>query len=136
MATTTFMNRNRNNISLIFNNIIKRSVVTKIESPQQFNSIIQGNTKKLLAVEYYAEWCVPCKRMQPVFERLSNEYDDICKFVAIDCDQQSDLIKTLEIRSIPTFDFIKDRKLVNRITGELPRELEQRILQFSKDDKQ
>ena len=109
--------------------------MTKIESAQHFNSIIQNTDKKLLAVEYYADWCVPCKRMAPVFERLSNQYDDVCQFVAVDCDQLTDLVNALEIRSIPTFDFIKHKKLVNRITGELPRELEQRIMQFSKTDK-
>ena len=72
--------------------------------------------------------------MQPVFERLSNEYEDVCTFVAINCDRLKDLANALEIRSIPTFDFVKDKKLINRITGELPRELEQRIIQFSKND--
>ena len=114
---------------------MKRTAVTKIESAQHFNTIIQNNDKKLLAVEYYADWCVPCKRMAPVFERLSNQYDDVCQFVAVDCEQLKDLVNALEIRSIPTFDFIKQKKLVNRITGELPRELEQRIVQFSKEDK-
>eukprot|EP01083_Nonionella_stella_P220365 788493_1 len=109
-----------------------RSAVTQIDDVHQFNSIVRS-TKKLVVVDYYADWCVPCKRMAPVFERLSNEYDDKCEFLAIDIDRLRELATKLQIQSIPTFDFIKSKKLVNRLIGELPRELEQRIIDLAND---
>ena len=109
-----------------------RSVVTHIDSADQFNKIV-ATQEKLIVVDYYADWCIPCKRMKPVFDRLSDEFEDKCQFVAIDIDKNSDLANALEIRSIPTFDFIKKKKLLNRMTGELPKELEQRVFQFAND---
>ena len=114
--------------------ICLRRVVTKMESAEQFNAVIRDAAPgRLLVVDYYADWCVPCRRMGPVFERLSNEYAEECEFVAFDIEKMGGLAKQMQILSIPTFDFIRDKKLFHRITGELPQELEQKIAQFTQE---
>merc|ERR1712172_403861 len=87
-----------------------RSAVTYVDSAEEFNKIV-ATEKKVIVVDYYADWCVPCKRMRPVFERLSNEFEEKCQFIGIDIEKFHDLAQALEIRSIPTFDFIKNKKL-------------------------
>ena len=113
--------------------VLKRScvrhIVTAMESAEQLNGIIQSS-KKLIVVDYWASWCMPCRRMAPVFERLSNEFADQCEFVSVDIEKMSAVAKQMEILSIPTFDFIKDKTLVHRVTGEQPAALEQGIVQF------
>ena len=109
-----------------------RSVVTKMTSADQFNEVIRNAAPgRLVVVDYYADWCVPCRRMGPVFERLSNEYAEQCEFIAFDIEKMGGLANQLQILSIPTFDFIRDQKLFHRITGELPQELEQKVAQFA-----
>ena len=74
--------------------------------------------KKIL--RFTADWCNPCKQVRPIAEELNR--DGIIPIQFIDADQEIELVKNFEIRSIPTFILIEDGKEVNRITGAQTRE--------------
>ena len=67
-------------------------------------------------IDFYADWCGPCKIMEPVLEELSKEFRDINFFkINVDSNQQPALIYA--VRSIPTIIFLKNGSEVDRIIG-------------------
>ena len=72
-------------------------------------------------IDFYAEWCGPCRMMAPVVEQFAEEYDGRVKIGKINVDEESDLAERFGVQSIPSFIFIKDGKVVDRVTGAMPR---------------
>jgi thioredoxin 1 len=72
-------------------------------------------------IDFYAEWCGPCRMMAPVVEQFAEEYDGRVKIGKINVDEESDLAARFGVQSIPSFIFIKDGKVVDRVTGAMPR---------------
>ena len=65
---------------------------------------------------FTAEWCNPCKKVKPIVEELNRESVDT-RFQIIDADSEIDLVKSFEVRSIPTFILIEDGKEIKRVSG-------------------
>lgn len=68
-------------------------------------------------VDFFAEWCGPCKMMGPVIEKLAEEYEGKWKIGKIDVDQSPKTSMTYSVQSIPTLLFFKDGKVVNMSVG-------------------
>ena len=68
-------------------------------------------------VDFYADWCGPCKMMGPVVEKLAEEFDGKVKFGKVNVDEQEDLAARFNVMSIPFFAFIKDGKMVDSSLG-------------------
>ena len=64
---------------------------------------------------FTADWCGPCKKTRPLVEELNG--DGLAKFQIIDSDDNMELCKKFEVKSIPTFILIEDNKEVKRLTG-------------------
>ncbi len=75
------------------------------------------NSKKLL-VDFYADWCGPCKRMSPIFEEVSNDYSGIV-FAKLDVDSNPLSSSKYGIRSIPSLLYFEDGKLKDTNIGSL-----------------
>lgn len=75
------------------------------------------NSKKLL-VDFYADWCGPCKRMSPIFEEVSNNYGEIV-FAKLDVDSNPLSSSKYSIRSIPSLLYFEDGKLKDTNVGSL-----------------
>lgn len=69
---------------------------------------------------FTAEWCNPCQRTKPIAEEMNKE--GIIKFQFIDVDDNLDLVKKYEIKSVPTFILIDDNKEIKRMNGAKTRE--------------
>ena len=82
-------------------------------SSSNFDSI---TSKGLVLVDFWAEWCGPCKMMHPVFERMAKKYRHI-KFTRVNVDQNQDISMKYGVQAIPTFILFKDGKQVERMTG-------------------
>lgn len=72
--------------------------------------------KGIVLVDFYAEWCGPCKITSPIIDELSEEKKEI-KFLKVDVDKDSDLASEYNIFSIPTFIIFKDGKPINQFAG-------------------
>jgi thioredoxin 1 len=70
----------------------------------------------LVLVDFWAEWCGPCKMMHPVFERMAKKYRHI-KFARVNVDQNQDISMKFGVQAIPTFIMFKDGKQVDRMMG-------------------
>jgi thioredoxin 1 len=75
----------------------------------------------LVAVQYYAEWCGPCKMLKPVLEGLSTEMTDV-KFYRLDIDKFRERAVDAGIKSVPTVVLYKDGEEVDRHAGYQPKE--------------
>lgn len=69
------------------------------------------------AIDFYADWCGPCKMMGPIFDEASVTYAGKIKFGKINIDEQRKLAMTHKVMSIPTLLFVKDGAEVDRVTG-------------------
>ena len=84
-------------------------------SNENFNDEIQGKT---ILVDFYADWCGPCKILSPTVEQIAKENSNI-KAVKINVDNQQDLAQKYAIRSIPTLVFMENGVEVDRAIGAL-----------------
>ena len=82
---------------------------------ENFKKEVLEETKTVL-VDFYADWCGPCKMISPVIEAVAKENTDV-KFVKINVDEAQELAMNYNIMSIPTLLVIKDGKEVNRTVG-------------------
>lgn len=76
----------------------------------------QAISKGLVLVDFWAEWCGPCKMMHPIFNRMSKKYRHI-KFARVNVDQCQDISMRFGIQAIPTFILFKDGQPVEKMVG-------------------
>ena len=73
-------------------------------------------------IDFWAEWCGPCKMMAPQFEAAAKDLKGKVNFAKVDVDAEPDLAGRFEIMSIPTLLFIQDGEQVNRFSGAIPKD--------------
>jgi thioredoxin 1 len=71
----------------------------------------------LVLVDFWAEWCSPCKMVAPIVKQIAEEYDGRLRVVKVDADANPDLITQYSVMGIPTLMLMKDGEAVDRITG-------------------
>ncbi|MFA6118343.1 MAG: thioredoxin [Parachlamydiales bacterium] len=79
-----------------------------------FSSTIQ---KGVVLVDFFAEWCGPCRMLSPIIEEISGSMKGKAVFAKIDIDKESHIASDYEVSSIPTLILFKDGKEINRIVG-------------------
>lgn len=78
-------------------------------------------TGKLVLVDMWAEWCGPCKMMEPVLEEIAGEMEESLQVVKINIDQNQETPRKFNVMNIPTLIFFKDGKEVDRVIGAVPK---------------
>ena len=74
------------------------------------------SAENLTLVDFWAEWCGPCKSMHPVFESLSKKYHNV-KFARVNVDQNQNISAKFAVQSIPTFIMFKSGQILDRMMG-------------------
>ena len=83
-----------------------------------FSEIINSDTPVL--VDFYAEWCAPCKMMPPILREVKDKLGDKIRIIKIDSDKNQGLSQKYQIRSIPTVILFKKGKKVWQNSGVMP----------------
>ena len=78
-------------------------------------------SKGRVAVDFWAEWCGPCKQVAPILEALAEDFPEQITIYKVNADDNSGLTAELKISSIPTIIIYEDGKETKRITGAKPR---------------
>ena len=71
----------------------------------------------VVLVDFFAEWCGPCKMIAPVLEQLAEEYQGQAKIIKVNVDNDADIAQRYGIMSIPTLILFKDSKVVKTVVG-------------------
>ena len=101
-------------------NLLKQQNQPKIEpgiidlNESNFDQIVSAENPTL--VDFWAEWCGPCKTMHPVFESLSKTYPKI-KVARVNVDNNQNISRKFAVQSIPTFIMFKSGQIVDKMMG-------------------
>lgn len=97
-----------------------------------FLDILKDKKIRLLVVDFYAEWCMPCTMMAPIIESAAEKYSGRgIKFAKINVEDAPQLSEKYEISSIPCIIFFKDGKEIDRIKGSINEdELEEKLKSY------
>ena len=77
--------------------------------------------EKLVVVDFYADWCGPCKMLAPVVEELAEELKDEVKIGKLNVDNSPETAQAFRVMNIPTILFLKNGTEVDKVVGALPK---------------
>ena len=79
------------------------------------------NSDKLTIVDFFADWCGPCRKLSPIMDEIEQELMGNVKFTKINTDENVELAQTYKISGIPTLLVFKNGELVERMVGLMPK---------------
>ncbi|HEY5850373.1 MAG TPA: thioredoxin [Lysobacter sp.] len=82
--------------------------------------VLQKSLQTPVLVDFWAEWCGPCKTLGPILEKLAADYNGAFELAKVDVDKEPQLAGAFQVRSIPTVFLVKDGQLVDGFPGALP----------------
>ena len=83
--------------------------------------VIQNSFHKPVLVDFWAEWCAPCKALMPLLAKITEEFRGELLLAKVDCDAEQDIVMRFGIRSLPTVVLFKDGKPVAQKLGAAPK---------------
>ena len=79
------------------------------------------SSPNLVLVDFWAEWCGPCKQIAPILEEISDENDNNLKILKLNIDENPSIPQKMNVRGIPTLMLFRDGKLIDTKVGSLPK---------------
>jgi len=86
-----------------------------------FDEEVKNHKGGTVLVDFWAEWCGPCRMINPILEEIAQELPDV-KVCKVNTDESPTLSRTYQIRSIPTMLYFKDGEMYDQTVGALPKE--------------
>jgi thioredoxin len=96
--------------------------------PKSFSDLIKTSKKPIL-VDFYADWCGPCKMVSPAIEKVAKDFSGKLMTIKINVDNKKHVAAKYQIQSIPTIMMFKSGESVMRLTGAQPYEVIRREVQ-------
>lgn len=75
-----------------------------------------------ILIDFWAPWCGPCKSLAPILEKVAEDLNGKVRVAKVNVDEEPALSEAFQIRGIPALALIKDRKIIDMITGLMPRD--------------
>ncbi len=102
--------------------------VYEVNGNEEFESEVI-KSKLPVIVDFWAEWCMPCRMIAPIFKELAKEYADKMKFVKVNVDHNQDIAMRYGIQGIPTLMVFHDGRIVERVVGALPKPALKKVIE-------
>jgi thioredoxin len=102
---------------------VDKSVINSIEDANQFNQILEKSKERLLLLDFYADWCPPCKELAPILEKIAKEKSATVTIYKINVDRNRELSDSFRITGIPHVAFFKNKENVFSLTGLYPKNM-------------
>jgi len=104
----------------------------ELVSAQQYQELTGKNANAIIVCNFWAEWCEPCVQLNKIFDQLAETYgNDLLQFLKIDAEKVEEVTEKLEVSAVPTFLFIKEGKIIEKIEGANGPELATKVARFS-----
>lgn len=107
---------------LLFTFIPAFSEIKIIKTSEEFTNIIENSKDRLLVFDLYADWCMPCKILTPMLEKISVEKKDQASFYKINVDKFPQIAQAFGVSGIPYVVFVKNKTGLSALTGVQSRE--------------
>ncbi|XP_020631684.1 thioredoxin-like isoform X1 [Orbicella faveolata] len=103
----------------------------EITNRQEYDQFIRSpdNKDKLIIIDFYAEWCGPCRKIKPFLRKLKEKYPEVI-FAKVDVDDAELLAEEEKVEVMPTFFFIKNGDKLHVLSGSNEQDLEEKIKEF------
>jgi thioredoxin len=112
------------------------SVITSIDNVAHFNKVMEISNERLLMLEFYADWCPPCKDLAPILEKIAKEKSATVSIYKIDVDRHRELMDSFRVTGIPHVSFVKNKENVFSLTGLYPKTMYLKVIeQYTQPDK-
>lgn len=112
--------------------------IVEINEQNAQQILIQGSQEKVVLIDFWADWCEPCKQLMPVLEKIASDYPDDLILAKINCDEQQAIAGQFGVQSLPTIVVFKDGQPVDGLAGMQPesaiREMLSKYLPEPQDD--
>ncbi len=106
-------------------------MVKEIESVKQFVKIINSDKYMFVVVDFFADWCGPCKKIAPFMDKLAEKYPDVgFRKINVDREELEKVSNACQVSSLPTFCFYYAGKYLTSIIGANEQNLEDTILKL------
>ena len=79
------------------------------------------NNDKITIVDFFADWCGPCRKLSPVMEEIESELEGRVKFTKINTDENIEAAKNYQVSGLPTLLVFKNGEIVERMVGLMPK---------------
>jgi thioredoxin len=97
---------------------LESKTLPHLKSTEFENEVLKSQTPAV--VDFYADWCGPCRMVSPIIEQLSKEYDGRVKFAKVNTDENPDIAMKYGIMSIPTIIIFKHGQVASTVIGAGP----------------
>ncbi len=94
--------------------------IVEINEQNAQQVLLEESAKRLVVIDFWADWCAPCKALMPVLENLANAYGGQFLLAKLNADEQQGIAGQFGIRSLPTVIFMKDGQPIDAFQGVLP----------------
>lgn len=94
--------------------------IVEINEQNAQQILLEESAKRLVVIDFWADWCAPCKALMPVLEKLANAYNGQFLLAKLNADEQQGIAGQFGIRSLPTVIFMKDGQPIDAFQGVLP----------------
>ena len=105
------------------------SIITSVKNVEHLNKIFEISKERLLILEFYADWCPPCRELAPILEKIAKEKSATVSIYKIDVDQHPELMNSFRITGIPYVSFVKNKENVFSLTGLYPKTMYLKVIE-------